>query len=81
MGTSGPIQLSWFRYQADQSTHTTMDGTRSTNLYGFHDKRTSEMYTESIELPTTVTANDGLRLSISLVNGTTFKIMGLAICS
>jgi len=53
----------------------------SADLYGFHDKKTSEMYTESMELTRVAAAKDHLRLSITLINGTTFKIMGLAICS
>jgi hypothetical protein len=53
----------------------------SKDLVGFHDKHTSEMYTEPIRLPTDVQPGDYLRISIALVSGSTFKIQGLAVCS
>ena len=48
---------------------------------GFHDKNTSEMYTEAMELPTAVPAGSQLRVGVKLKSGSTFKIMGLAVCS
>jgi hypothetical protein len=53
----------------------------SKDLVGFHDKHTSEMYTEPINLPTDVQSGDNLRISIALSGGSTFKIQGLAVCS
>jgi hypothetical protein len=53
----------------------------SKDLVGFHDKHTSEMYTEPIRLPTDVQPGDILRISITLLSGSTFKIQGMAVCS
>eukprot|EP00977_Amphora_coffeiformis_P029298 scaffold39879_cov191-Amphora_coffeaeformis.AAC.2 len=46
-------------------------------MVGFHDKKTSEMYTEEVHLPNPVAT---LKLSFRLVNGTTFKLLGIAVC-
>eukprot|EP00568_Trieres_chinensis_P009321 CAMPEP_0183293058 /NCGR_PEP_ID=MMETSP0160_2-20130417/1899_1 /TAXON_ID=2839 ORGANISM="Odontella Sinensis, Strain Grunow 1884" /NCGR_SAMPLE_ID=MMETSP0160_2 /ASSEMBLY_ACC=CAM_ASM_000250 /LENGTH=709 /DNA_ID=CAMNT_0025454115 /DNA_START=16 /DNA_END=2145 /DNA_ORIENTATION=+ len=51
-------------------------GTRS--LTGFHDKRTSEMYTDRIDL-SSPTRN--LTVTFEHTGGTTFKLMGIAVCS
>jgi hypothetical protein len=48
---------------------------------GIHSKNTSEMYTEEIALPDPVPVGGSLRLRYTLVSGTTFKIMGLAVCT
>lgn len=48
---------------------------------GIHSKNTSEMYTEEIALPYPIPAGGSLRLRYTLVGGTTFKIMGLAVCT
>jgi hypothetical protein len=50
-------------------------------IVGFHDKNTSEMYTEAIELPEPIPSGARLKLGAKLVGGTEFKIMGLAVCS
>ncbi|KAG7372004.1 hypothetical protein IV203_018147 [Nitzschia inconspicua] len=52
-------------------------------LIGVHNKTTSEMYTEEIRLkePQHVAAGEKLQLEATLVGGSTFKIMGLAVCS
>lgn len=47
------------------------------DLVGFHDKKTSEMYTEKLSLPDATTS---LRFDIRLVAGKTFKLMGIALC-
>lgn len=54
---------------------------KSAQLKGFHNKTTSEMYTERIVLSEPVSPGRSLKLTVSLVSGKTFKIMGLAICS
>jgi hypothetical protein len=54
---------------------------KSAELEGFHNKTTSEMYTERIVLSEPVSAGRSLKLTVTLVSGKTFKIMGLAICS
>jgi lysophospholipase L1-like esterase len=51
-------------------------------LAGIHEKLTSETYTHRVEIPT---PSDGkgssnYRIELELIGGTTFKIMGLAIC-
>jgi hypothetical protein len=48
---------------------------------GIHSKNTSEMYTEEIALPDPVPVGGSLRIRYTLVSGTTFKIMGLAVCT
>lgn len=53
--------------------------TASSTLYGTHDKRTSESYTEEIRLPKPATRT--LKIDIKLVGGTAFKIQGIAVCS
>lgn len=50
-------------------------------LHGVHDKETSEMYTEAMELPVPIPIGTRMRVEASLVGGTMFKIMGLAVCS
>ena len=50
-------------------------------LLGFHGKNTSEMYTEAIELSEPIPAGAGLKVGVKLVGGTTFKLMGLAVCT
>lgn len=46
-------------------------------MTGFHDKKTSEMYNEEVHLPA---PTKSLRLSLRLTQGTTFKLMGMAVC-
>eukprot|EP00536_Pseudo-nitzschia_multiseries_P006438 jgi/Psemu1/304114/fgenesh1_kg.136_\ len=53
---------------------------RKCNMLGTHDKQTSEVYTEEIVLSTPLSENQKLQLEVKLVGGTTFKIMGLAVC-
>jgi hypothetical protein len=68
--------------QSDSSTSTSeWKMLASKDLFGFHDKETSEMYTEPIELPNGVQTESSLRITITLVAGSTFKIQGLAVCS
>jgi hypothetical protein len=50
-------------------------------IAGAHDKETSEMYTEVMDFPEAIPIGTKLRVGASLVGGTMFKIMGLAICS
>jgi hypothetical protein len=51
---------------------------RKESLFGFHRKKTSETYTHRMEVD--VEAGIDFRVGIQLVGGTTFKVMGLAIC-
>jgi hypothetical protein len=57
--------------------------TSSHEFVGFHAKHTSKMYTELIVLPRSVKVGGSLRVRSTFIgaNGTTFKIMGLAVCS
>jgi len=49
---------------------------------GHHNKNTSETYTELIDLSQTpVETGSGLKIRVTLIDGSTFKIMGVAICS
>jgi hypothetical protein len=47
-------------------------------LYGYHEKMTSEVYQEVIELDPAV---HRLRIEFTLIEGHTFKVMGLVVCS
>jgi hypothetical protein len=62
-------------------SHQTWNETNAVELSGFHDKDTSETYTEVIHLSKKVSAGDSLRISTTFLQGGTFKIMGFAICS
>jgi lysophospholipase L1-like esterase len=62
-------------------SHQTWNETDTIELSGFHDKNTSETYTEVIHLSKKVSAGDSLRISTTFVHGGTFKLMGLAICT
>ena len=53
----------------------------SLDLQGVHAKNTSEMYPETMELARALPPGVDLQVSFELTGGTTFKIMGLAICS
>jgi hypothetical protein len=48
------------------------------SLFGFHNKTTSEMYTETIHFEPSTTKQ--LRVSLTLAGGSTFKVMGVAVC-
>lgn len=51
-------------------------------LVGVHDKNTSETYTEEIQLADGgIPVGSDLRVSMELVDGTIFKLQGLAVCS
>jgi hypothetical protein len=50
-------------------------------MVGFHDKHTSEMYTEPVQLREPIQPGQGLKIAITLIRGTTFKIQGMAVCS
>ena len=51
------------------------------NMFGTHNKNTSETYTEEIVLSKPVDAGETIELEIELVGGSTFKLMGLVVCS
>jgi hypothetical protein len=51
-----------------------------TYLEGFHAKQTSEVYTKEHFFSRVIPTGGTLQLSFRLQNGTTFKIMGLALC-
>jgi hypothetical protein len=50
-------------------------------LLGFHEKQTSEIYPSEFRFSTAAAPNSTVKVEVRLVAGTTFKIMGLAICS
>ena len=63
------------------STDSSWEPMNVREMVGFHDKNTSEMYTEAIELTEPIERGGSLRLDAQLIDGTTFKLMGLAVCS
>ena len=50
-------------------------------LHGVHAKNTSETYTHELILEKENGIGSDLRIQLELVNGTTFKVSGLAVCS
>jgi lysophospholipase L1-like esterase len=62
-------------------SHQTWNETDALELSGWHNKNTSETYTDVIHLSKEVSAGDSLQISTTFLNGGTFKLMGLAICS
>ena len=79
----GPTQLQ--PNESDEpkssSTDSSWEPMNVREMVGFHDKNTSEMYTEAIELTEPIERGGSLRLDAQLIDGTTFKLMGLAVCS
>ena len=53
---------------------------REQTMEGFHDKKMSEMYTEEMELNELIYPPSMLQIRLQLISGTTFKVMGLAVC-
>jgi hypothetical protein len=51
------------------------------DLSGIHAKNTSELYPETLNLPNPIHAGSSFQVTYELTGGTTFKIMGLAVCS
>jgi hypothetical protein len=50
-------------------------------MSGFHEKGNSQTYAHTIPLIQAVAAGASLRIRIAMVGGSTFKVMGLAVCS
>lgn len=52
------------------------------HLSGHHEKNTSEIYTELIQLPAETSVGGSLRIEFAFIgpNATTFKITGVAVC-
>mmetsp|Transcript_13351 Transcript_13351/g.24194 ORF Transcript_13351/g.24194 Transcript_13351/m.24194 type:complete len:671 (-) Transcript_13351:55-2067(-) len=54
----------------------------SSEMEGFHGKNTSEIYTHEMQLSDNgVEAGHDLRIGLDLIGGSTFKLIGLAVCS
>ena len=57
---------------------------KSIEITGFHDRQTSETYTVQLDLRSDgqhgARKSDNLKVSIKLIGGSTFKIMGMAFC-
>ena len=75
------VRVQVLRHQA-QNEETDWDQLEERSIVGFHDKTTSETYTEVFDLSDNpVDAGAGVKLRLVLMDGTTFKIMGVAFCS
>ncbi|GAX24003.1 hypothetical protein FisN_26Lh068 [Fistulifera solaris] len=81
--TTAPTQMTLFylksygpkwEHSTVQVSMESMEGPHSFSLTGFHDKKTSEMYIHTVE-PGTYS-----KMTVKLVQGTTFKLMGVAMC-
>ena len=77
------LQVSTFESSSDGDNTSKRNWKQLTSreMVGFHNKNTSEMYTESIPLSESIPKGASLRVAAHLVDGTSFKLMGLAICS
>ena len=64
-----------------QKTSDTWQDLATEVISGLHGKNTSEMYPEAMTLPQTASRGSSLRLIYTLTGGSTFKLMGLAVCS
>lgn len=53
----------------------------SQDLSGIHPKNTSETYPETVFLPEPIAVGSSLQLRLELTGGTTFKIVGIAVCT
>ena len=60
----------------------------TTTLSGYHNQSTSEMYVKEMVIPLGLSSNPRqaqeekrLELAVTLIGGTTFKVMGLLLCS
>ncbi len=54
---------------------------KTMHIVGFHDRHTSETYNYKLDLEDgTALSKDVLRVRITLIGGSTFKFMGMAIC-
>ena len=53
-------------------------------ITGFHDKQTSETYSVKLDLRSNgqdgASKSDDLKITIELIGGSTFKIIGMAFC-
>jgi hypothetical protein len=70
---------------ADISTNVLNNRTTSMDILGFHDKNTSEIFSQQLVLDKDeedpgAKPNDHLRVQFDMIGGTTFKILGLMIC-
>ncbi|EEC42519.1 predicted protein [Phaeodactylum tricornutum CCAP 1055/1] len=70
-----------FRFMSQEDEAASWSELITTDISGVHDRNTSETYTVSIDLPSAIPKNANLRMSMTLTNGTTFKLMGLSVCS
>ena len=69
---------------SDESAHADADWDQleERSILGYHGKETSETYSEVFDLSTDpIDAGASLKLKLVLMDGTTFKIMGIAFCS
>jgi hypothetical protein len=55
--------------------------TKSIEILGFHDKHTSETYNYKMDLGSQkVEPGESLRVQVTLIGGSAFKFMGMAMC-
>jgi hypothetical protein len=50
-------------------------------LRGYHTQQTSKFFRADVDFSSPAAANSTVKVEVRLVSGSTFKIMGLAICS
>jgi hypothetical protein len=77
----------WFNSSALFHVHSQIRGAASwstmakLNISGIHTRNTSEIYTINIDMPSAVPANANMQINVKFTGGTTFKLMGLFLCS
>jgi hypothetical protein len=71
------------RFRFLSKSNEAMDWLELTSLEipGLHSTTTSEIYTIPVHMPSEIPANSNLRISMTMTNGTTYKLMGLTVCS
>jgi len=73
------------REGGNSENNTTREGDRWTTiseqtLYGIHESKTSLTYDQEIRFPVAIDIGSDVQVTIQLVGGTSFKIMGMMIC-
>lgn len=72
--------------KSSNSTEDVLNRTASMNVLGFHDKHTTETFSQKLVLDEDAEdlqgakPNDRLHVQFDMINGTTFKIVGLMLC-
>lgn len=70
----------WYNSTVQATVHRCEEVVSSVELSGYHDKLTSEYFTETIELPTGSSVCRSVDLTLQMTGGDTFRVGGLSFC-